>query len=136
MSRLEHSELVLGPFEILTNLGLDPLLKDVTYIKFVASVRTEKDDPNRIRATLGGNLIHYPKDICTLTATPFADQSVLEQCHLYSMGLLCQCQHLHFLSHDLKCPEYAKVCFSDIPDKIIEEYKLKEKSHMMDGFML
>jgi len=26
MSRLEHSELVLGPFEILTNLGLDPLV--------------------------------------------------------------------------------------------------------------
>ena len=25
MSRLEYSELVLGPFEILTNLGLDPL---------------------------------------------------------------------------------------------------------------
>ena len=30
-------------------------LKDVTYIKFVASVRTEKDEPHRIRATLGGN---------------------------------------------------------------------------------
>jgi len=27
-------------------------LKDITYIKFVTSVRTEKDDPNRIRATL------------------------------------------------------------------------------------
>ena len=27
MSRLEHSELVLGPFEILTNLELDPLVK-------------------------------------------------------------------------------------------------------------
>ena len=35
-------------------------LKDVTYIKFVASVRTEKYDPYRIRATLGSNLIHYP----------------------------------------------------------------------------
>ena len=37
-------------------------LKDVTYIKFVCQVRTEKDEPNRTRATFGGNLIHYPDD--------------------------------------------------------------------------
>ena len=43
-------------------------LKDVTYIKIVASVRTEKDDPYRIRATLSGNLIHYPDDVGTPTA--------------------------------------------------------------------
>ncbi len=43
-------------------------LKDVTYIKFVASVRTKKEDPYRIRATLGGNLINYPDNVGTLTA--------------------------------------------------------------------
>ena len=43
-------------------------LKDVTYIKFIASIRTEKDDPYRIRATLGGNLIHYPDDVETPSA--------------------------------------------------------------------
>lgn len=42
-------------------------LKDVTYIKFVSSIRTEKDDPHRVRATLGGNLIHYPEDVGTPT---------------------------------------------------------------------
>ncbi len=35
-------------------------LKDVTCIKFVALVHTEKDDPHRIMATLGSNLIHIP----------------------------------------------------------------------------
>ncbi len=43
-------------------------LKDVTYIKFVCNVRTEKKDPNRTRATIGGNLINYPEDVGTLTA--------------------------------------------------------------------
>ncbi len=43
-------------------------LKDVTYIKFVCNVRTEKKDPNRTRATMGGNLINYPEDVGTPTA--------------------------------------------------------------------
>ena len=44
-------------------------LKDVTYIKFVCQVRTEKEEPNQTRATFGGNLIHYPDDV----GTPMAD---------------------------------------------------------------
>jgi hypothetical protein len=32
--------------------------KDVTYIKFVCTIRTEKEDPYRTRATMGGNLIN------------------------------------------------------------------------------
>ncbi len=43
-------------------------LKDITYIKFVCTVRTEKKDPNRTRATVGGNLINYPEDVGTPTA--------------------------------------------------------------------
>ena len=42
--------------------------QDVTYIKFVCTVRTEKKDPNKSRATMGGNLINYPDDVNTLTA--------------------------------------------------------------------
>ena len=33
-------------------------LKDVTYIKFVCTVRTEKKYPDRTRTTMGGNLIN------------------------------------------------------------------------------
>ena len=43
-------------------------LKDVTYIKFVCTVRTEKKNPNRMRATMGGNLINYPDDCGVPTA--------------------------------------------------------------------
>ena len=44
-------------------------LKDVTYIKFVCQVRTEKKDLYRTPATMGGNLINYPDDVGTPTQT-------------------------------------------------------------------
>jgi hypothetical protein len=44
-------------------------LKDITYIKFVCTVRTKKKDPYWTRATMGGNLINYPDDVGTPTAT-------------------------------------------------------------------
>jgi len=135
LSSVEHSELVLGPFEILTNLGLDPLLKDVTYIKFVVSVRTEKDHPNRIRTTLGGNLIHYPDNVGTLTA-----DLLLINFSLYSVissdGAKFATADLSnfYLMTPLKRPEYGRVKLTDIPDKIIEEYKLCEKA-TADGWV-
>ena len=42
--------------------------KDITYIKFVCIIRTEKKEPNQTRATLGGNLINYRDDVGTPTA--------------------------------------------------------------------
>jgi hypothetical protein len=43
-------------------------LKDVTYIKFVCAVRTKKKNPNRMRASMGGNLINYLDDVGVPTA--------------------------------------------------------------------
>lgn len=42
--------------------------RDITYIKFVCTVCTEKKEPNRMQATLAGNLINYPDDVGTPTA--------------------------------------------------------------------
>eukprot|EP00804_Cyclotella_cryptica_P012340 CCRYP_018199-RA/>CCRYP_018199-RA protein AED:0.46 eAED:0.46 QI:0/-1/0/1/-1/1/1/0/101 len=42
--------------------------KDVTYGRIVANYRPEKDDPYRIRLTVGGNRITYPGDCGTPTA--------------------------------------------------------------------
>ena len=45
---LEYSELVLGPFEILTNLGLDPLSSAVPMI---LTVRSQEGCPSRRQQT-------------------------------------------------------------------------------------
>eukprot|EP00804_Cyclotella_cryptica_P025147 CCRYP_013003-RA/>CCRYP_013003-RA protein AED:0.27 eAED:0.23 QI:0/0/0/1/1/1/3/0/671 len=42
--------------------------KDVTYIRMVCQVRTEKKEPNRSRAAVGGNLINCEDNVGTPTA--------------------------------------------------------------------
>ena len=75
-------------------------LKDVTYIKFVVSVCTEKDDPNRIRATLGGNLIHYPDNVGTPIADLLLIKKIPEQRHFKRRSQICHSQPLQLLPHD------------------------------------
>ena len=40
----------------------------VTYAIVVVDFRPQKDDPNRVRITAGGNLIKYPGELTTRTA--------------------------------------------------------------------
>ena len=46
------------------------ILKDrvVTYARIVIDHRPQKDNPNRVRITVGGNLIDYPYELTTRTA--------------------------------------------------------------------
>ena len=39
--------------------------KEVTYTKVVCKVRLQEDNPNRIRITIGGNIIIYPGYVVT-----------------------------------------------------------------------
>ena len=48
-------------------------IKDVTRDRIVCNVRLEKDDPNRVRATVMGNLINHPGDNSTPTADLLTD---------------------------------------------------------------
>ena len=45
-----------------------PKNKKVTYARTVVDVRPEKEDPNRVRITAGGNLIQYAGELTTRTA--------------------------------------------------------------------
>ena len=40
----------------------------VTYARIVVDYRPQKEDPNRVRTTVGGNLINYPFELTTRTA--------------------------------------------------------------------
>jgi hypothetical protein len=97
-------------------------LKDVTYIKFVASVCKQKDEPHRIRATLGGNLIHYPDDVGTPTADLlliiiFLNSVISTDGASFATADLSN----FYLMTPLKRPEYGRVKMTDIPDKIINK---------------
>ncbi len=45
-----------------------PKDRTVTYAQIVIDHRPQKDDPNRVRITVGGNLIDYPYELTTGTA--------------------------------------------------------------------
>jgi hypothetical protein len=104
-------------------------LKDVTYIKFVASVRTEKEDPYRIRATLGGNLIHYPDDVGTPTADLLLIKILLNSVISTKGAKFAMADLSNFyLMTELKRPKFGRVKLSDIPQEIIDKYKLNTKT--------
>jgi len=42
--------------------------KDVTYARIVVDYRPQKQEKERTRITVGGNLINYPDDVSTKTA--------------------------------------------------------------------
>jgi hypothetical protein len=45
-----------------------PTDRTVTYARIVVDYRPQKTDPNRVRITVGGNLISYPGEVTTRTA--------------------------------------------------------------------
>ena len=49
----------------ITNIPKDRV---VTYARVVVDFRPQKDDPNRVRITAGGNLINYPGELTTCAA--------------------------------------------------------------------
>jgi hypothetical protein len=103
--------------------------KDVTYIKFVCTIRTEKKDPYRTRATMGGNLINYPDDVGTPTANLLLIKILLNSVISTPGAKFATADISNFyLMTPLKRPEYAKIKLSDIPEEIIDEYNLREKA--------
>ena len=102
-------------------------LKDVTYIKFVCTVRTEKKDPNRMRATMGGNLINYPDDVGVPTANLLLIKIFLNSVISTKGAKFANADLANFyLMSPLKRPEYAKIKLSDIPEEVIKEYNLHQ----------
>ena len=45
-----------------------PRGKVVTYARIVVDFRPQKEDPNQVQITAGGNLIDYPHELTTRTA--------------------------------------------------------------------
>jgi hypothetical protein len=104
-------------------------LKDVTYIKFVLSIWMEKEDPHQIRATLGGNLIHYPEDVGTPTANLLLIKIFLNNVISTDEAKFAMADLSNFyLMMPIKQPEYGRVKQTDIPDETIDEYNLCEKA--------
>ena len=104
-------------------------MKDVTYGQFLCTVKPEKAEPNQTRFTVGGDRINYPGEV----ATPTADMLVAKML----FNSVISTKDARFMTMDisnfylmtpLHRPEFICIKLSDIPNEVINEYKLREKA--------
>ena len=109
--------------------------RDVTYGRIVASFRPEKEDPNRIRLTVGGNRINFTGDCGTPTAGMLTVKLLLNS--------IISTKGAKFMTIDIKDfylntpmarPEYMRLKIDDMPDEVIKQYQLREKA-TKDGYV-
>jgi len=102
--------------------------KDVTYGKFVCTIRPEKTEKNRTRLVVGGNRINYPGEVGTPTADMLLAK-ILFNSVISTKGARFMTGDIKnfYLMTPLKRKEYVKLKLADIPLEVINEYKLRNK---------
>jgi hypothetical protein len=105
-----------------------PKNRVVTYLRVVIDHRPQKADPNQIRITAGGNLIHYPGKLTTWTAD--ITTAKLLWIRLISMPR-AKYMTLNIKNFYLSAPynrfKYMRIPFALFPSWILEQYALKDK---------
>jgi hypothetical protein len=104
-------------------------MKDVTYGQFVCTVRPEKAEPNRTRFTVGEDRINYPGKVAKFTADMLVAKMLFNSV-ISTKGARFMTMDISnfYLMTPLHRPEFIRMKLSDIPDKIIDEYKLRNKT--------
>jgi hypothetical protein len=110
-------------------------IKDVTYGSFRCDYKPNKEEKEHTRLTTGGDRINYPDDC----RTPTADMTlfkILINSILSTPNAKCIMMDIKdfYLRTPMKRPEYMQLKITDIPEEIIEQYKLKS-SATPDGYI-
>ena len=116
---------ILGHDEI-KNIPKDRV---VTYGRIVIDYRPQKDDPNRVRITAGGNLISYPGELTTRTAD-LTTSKVLWNSVLSTKDAKYMCVDISsfYLTAPMERYEYMRMPLEIFPEHTIEQYDLKNKA--------
>ena len=105
-----------------------------TYARVVVDFRPQKEDPNRVRITAGGNLIKYPGELTTrtedLTTTQIVWNSVIS-----TEGAKYACLDVSnfYLETPMNRYEYMKMPLSIFPSWTRKQYNLDENA--LNGFV-
>ena len=110
--------------------------KDVTYGLITVLIRPEKiDEPNRTRLVAGGDRVHYPGDAGTPTADLLTVKLLINSvistpgAKFFTMDIKD-----FYLNTPMKRFEYMRLRLSDMPEDVIDHYKLR-KIATTDGFI-
>jgi hypothetical protein len=104
-------------------------IKDATHRHYACTARPEKAEPNQMRFTVGGAGINYPGKVATPTAEMLAVKmlfnSVISTKGVQFMTI--DISNFHLMT-PLHRAEFIQIKLSDIPNEVIDEYKLREKA--------
>ena len=111
-----------------------PKGKIVTYARIVVDFRPQKEDPNRVRVTAGGNLIDYPHKLTTRTAD-LTTTKIMWNSTIFTKGARYAASDAKnfYLATPLDNPEYMRIQAALVPEEFIEKYDLKDK--IKDGYI-
>ena len=107
--------------------------KKPTYLRICANYRPQKEDPYRVRFTVGGNLIDYPGETYTPTADLTTAKLLLNSV-ISTEGARFLCIDLSnfYLITPFSSPdqyEYMWIPLWAIPEDIMKEYNIDELAH-------
>jgi hypothetical protein len=105
-----------------------PADRTVTYARVVADFRPQKADPNRVRITVGGNLITYPGEVTTRTAD-MVTSKILWNSVLSTPGAKYCCADVKnfYLETPMDRYEYMRIPVRLIPEAFLQAYDLQSK---------
>jgi len=116
------------------DISIIPRDRTETYARIVIDHQPQKEDPNRVRIAVGGNLIDYPFELTTHTANMVSSNILWNS--------VISTKDAHFAGADIKnmyreTPldryQYMKMPLTLFPADIIEYYKLMDKA--LDGYV-
>jgi hypothetical protein len=111
-----------------------PKDRTVTYTRVVVDYRPQKEDPNRVRITVGGNLIDYPGELTTHTADLVTSKILWNSVVSTKDARYCTADlKLFYLTAPMDRYEYMRMPLRIIPEHVIDQYNLREKAK--NGFV-
>ena len=111
-----------------------PADRTVTYARVVVDFRPQKADPNRVRITVGGNLIDYPGEVTTRTADMVTSKILWNSVLSTPDAKYCCADVKNFyLETPMDRYEYMRMPIRLIPPAFIDAYDLSSKIH--NGFL-
>jgi hypothetical protein len=104
--------------------------KDVTYGRICIDYRPHKQEPNRTRLTVGGNLVDFPGDVSTPTAgTTTAKLIINSTISMPNAQYMCANIKHFYLGTPMVRFEYMRLPITSISQEFIDQYKLIPMVH-------
>jgi hypothetical protein len=117
-----------------TEIANIPCDRIVTYCRLVVDFWPQKEDPNHVQMTAGGNLLQYPSELTTrtvdLTTSKIIWNSVLSTEGARFMGIDIK---NFYLGTPLDRYEYMKMPLSILPEHKIHQYNMQK--YARNGFV-